>query len=189
MDDWPKSHSDRSAVSWPEPDMQYERTQLSISPPMATTDFMPSTSSPNNEKTTLPPLRLSREFDPIQMGLGVGVGSSPTGVIQKSAFLSNSSAGSSPRAENKINEVGNLCNDLGSTIFSGWLISDRGLQKSAFSSLSNSSAGSSPRAENKINEVGNLCNGLRSTIVHSSSLPALSLSDLPIKKSSANARL
>ncbi|KAJ6337729.1 hypothetical protein OIU76_007416 [Salix suchowensis] len=70
-----KSHSDRSVVSWPEPDMQYERTQLSISTPMAPADFMPSTSSPNNEKTTLPPLRLSGEFDPIQMGLGVGVGS------------------------------------------------------------------------------------------------------------------
>ncbi|KAJ6335311.1 hypothetical protein OIU78_012027 [Salix suchowensis] len=47
-------HSDRSAVSWPEPDMQYERTQLSISTSMAPADFMPSTSSPNNEKTTLP---------------------------------------------------------------------------------------------------------------------------------------
>ncbi|KAJ6391291.1 hypothetical protein OIU77_025307 [Salix suchowensis] len=65
-------------------------------------------------------------------------GSSPTGVLQKSAFASLSNC---------------------------WLISDRGLQKSAFSSLSNSSAGSSPRAENKINEVGNLCNGLRSTII------------------------
>ncbi|KAJ6335312.1 hypothetical protein OIU78_012028 [Salix suchowensis] len=44
-------------------------------------------------------------------------GSSPTGVLQKAAFasLSNSSARSSPRAENKING-GNLCNDLGSTI-------------------------------------------------------------------------
>lgn len=160
MDDWPK-------------DVHSDRTQLSISVPLAASDFMSSTSSPNNEKVSLSPLRLSREFDPIQMGLGVGtvinepnhrqtdwipipwensmggplgevlhstsnnstadcknssplnlmtegwdhsprLGSSPTGVLQKSTFvsLSNSSAGSSPRAEN--NKT--LCNDLGSTI-------------------------------------------------------------------------
>lgn len=47
------------------------------------------------------------------------MGSSPTGVLQKTAFgsLSNSSAGSSPRAENiKTQEGASLCNDLlGST--------------------------------------------------------------------------
>ena len=30
IDDWPKIQSDRSAVSWPELDMQSDRTQLSI---------------------------------------------------------------------------------------------------------------------------------------------------------------
>lgn len=43
------------------------------------------------------------------------IGSSPTGVLQKTAFgsLSNSSTGSSPRAENnKALEGGSLCNDL-----------------------------------------------------------------------------
>lgn len=43
------------------------------------------------------------------------IGSSPTGVLQKTAFgsLSNSSAGSSPRAENnKTQEGASLCNDL-----------------------------------------------------------------------------
>lgn len=69
---WPKSRPDRSAVSRPELDMQCDRTRLSISIPMAPTDYMSSTSSPNSEKITLSPLRLSREFDPIQMGLGVG---------------------------------------------------------------------------------------------------------------------
>jgi hypothetical protein len=49
------------------------------------------------------------------------MGSSPTGVLQKTAFgsLSNSSAGSSPRAENNktTQEGASLCNDLlGSTL-------------------------------------------------------------------------
>ncbi|XP_061372030.1 growth-regulating factor 1-like [Gastrolobium bilobum] len=169
IDDWPKTQSnDRSGVSWPELDIQSERTELSISIPMISTDFMSATSSPTNDQVTLSPLRLSRELDPIQMGLGVGnainesnsrqanwipiswgssmggplgevlnlsnnnasdhcvknssalnlmtdgwdnslsLGSSPTGVLQKTAFvsvsLSNSSAGSSPRAENKTQE-------------------------------------------------------------------------------------
>lgn len=196
IDDCPKSQSDhhhhqqhhhRSGVSWTELDhMQSDRTQLSISTPITSSDhFLSFNSSPSNEKLTLSPLRLSRELDPIQMGLGVGsvgsaainesnnttttrqatnwipitwessmggplgevlhlstnnnvsdhydknssdlnlmtdgwdnsppIGSSPTGVLQKTAFgsLSNSSAGSSPRAENnKTQEGASLCNDL-----------------------------------------------------------------------------
>lgn len=204
IDDFPKTHSDHQhhnrsgGFSWPELDMQSDRTQLSISTPMTSSDFMSFTSSATNEKLTLSPLRLSREIDPIQMGLGVGssalnnnnessntnttkqanwipitwessmggplgevlhlsntitynanddhygrgnnnssalnlmtdgwdnhnsppIGSSPTGVLQKTAFgsLSNSSAGSSPRAENNktTQEGASLCNDLlGSTL-------------------------------------------------------------------------
>ena len=179
IDDWPKIQSDRSAVSWPELDMQSDRTQLSISIPTASVEFISSTSSPSsNEKLTLSPLRLSRELDPIRMGLGVSsvinepnqrqtnwipiswetsmggplgevlhhsnnneadckrssalnlmtagwdssppLGSSPTGVLQKTTFgsLSNSSAGSSPRADNhRTLEGDSLCNDLlGSTL-------------------------------------------------------------------------
>ncbi|KAE8715625.1 bZIP transcription factor family protein [Hibiscus syriacus] len=135
MDEWPKTQSDCSAISWPEVDVKSDRTQLSISVPMAASDFMSFTSSTNNDKVTLSPLRLSREFDPIHMGLGVGsvmnesnqrgwdnsrhLGSSPTGVLQKTTFgsLSNSSAGSSPRADNnETNESASLCNNLrGST--------------------------------------------------------------------------
>lgn len=164
IDDWPKAQADRSAITWPEIGMQSDRTQLSISIPLASSDLISPTCSPANEKVTLAPLRLSTpELDPIRMGLGVGssgvfnepnqrqanwipiswetsmggplgevlhhssshssaadckntsalnlmtagwdnsppVGSSPTGVLQKTAFgsLSNSSAGSSPRAE------------------------------------------------------------------------------------------
>ncbi|CAI8606203.1 unnamed protein product [Vicia faba] len=209
IDDFPKTHSDNhnhhnrsGGFSWPELDMQSDRTQLSISTPLTASDFMSFPSSATNEKLTLSPLRLSREIDPIQMGLGVGnstlnnnessnpstnhpttrqanwipitwessmggplgevlhlsniacnasddhysngnvnnnnssalnlmtdgwdnhnsppMGSSPTGVLQKTAFgsLSNSSAGSSPRAENnKTQEGASLCNDhLGSTL-------------------------------------------------------------------------
>ncbi|KAK6245877.1 WRC domain - like 10 [Theobroma cacao] len=187
MDDWPKSQSDRSAISWPEVDVQSDRTQLSISIPMAASDFMSSTSSPNNEKVTLSPLRLSREFDPIHMGLGVGsVINEPNqrqanwipiswetsmgGPLGEVLHSTNSST-----ADCKNSSALNLMTE-------GWDNSPRlgssptgVLQKTTFGSLSNSSAGSSPRAENnKTHEGASLCNDLLgSTLVHSSSLPAL----------------
>ncbi|KAJ6871992.1 GRF1/2d [Populus alba x Populus x berolinensis] len=191
MDDWPKSQSDRSAVSWPELDQQSERTQLSISIPMAPADFMSSTSSPNNEKVTLSPLRLSREFDPIQMGLGVGGGggSIANEPNQRQANWIPISWGTSmggPLGEvlhNTNNNAAAECKTTSSLnlMTYRWDNSPRigssptgVLQKSAFASLSNSSAGSSPRAENRTNEGGSLCNDLLgSTIVHSSSLPAM----------------
>lgn len=176
IDDWPKNPADRPAVvSWPEQlNMQSDRTQLSISiPKAASSDFIPSTSSTNNEKLTLSPLRMSHELDSVPMGLGISssieqhtkqanwipitwepslggplgevlhhtninaaeckkssvlnlmsggwdnnspssLGSSPTGVLQRTAFgsVSNSSAGSSPRAENKnTHEGASLCNE------------------------------------------------------------------------------
>ncbi|XVE95064.1 hypothetical protein REPUB_Repub02eG0064300 [Reevesia pubescens] len=187
IDDWPKSQSDRSAISWPEVDVQSHRTQLSISIPMAASDFMSSTSSPNNEKVTLSPLRLSREFDPIHMGLGVGnVINEPNqrqanwipiswetsmgGPLGEVLHSTNSST-----ADCKNSSALNLMTE-------GWDNSPRlgssptgVLQKTTFGSLSNSSAGSSPIAENnKTRESASLCNDLLgSTLVHSSSLPAL----------------
>lgn len=60
IDDWSKTRS------WSEvEEMQCDRTQLSISIPMAPSDFSSSSSSPNHEKLMLSPLRLSREFGPI----------------------------------------------------------------------------------------------------------------------------
>ncbi|CAK7347387.1 unnamed protein product [Dovyalis caffra] len=189
MDDWPKSQSDRTAVSWPELDLQSERTQLSISIPMAPADFMSSTSFPNNEKITLSPLRLSHEFDPIQMGLGVGVGSIANEPNQRQANWIPISWGTSmggPLGEvlhNSNNNAAAECKNASSLNLTTerWDNSPRVgssptgvLQKSAFASLSNSSAGSSPRAENKTNEGGSLCNDLLgSSVVHSSSLPSL----------------
>ncbi|KAI4316586.1 hypothetical protein L6164_024555 [Bauhinia variegata] len=176
IDDWPKNHSDRSSVSWPELDMQSERTQLSISIP---SDFMSSTSSPANEKVTLSPLRLSsRELDPIQMGLGVGstVNESNTRQGNWIPITWESSMGG-PLGEvlNLSNNNSTECSTSALNLMSdGWDnspplgSSPRGvLQKTAFGSLSNSSAGSSPRAENKSNDL------LGSTLANSTSFPAL----------------
>jgi hypothetical protein len=184
MDDCPKSHSDRSAVAWPGLDLQSERTQLSMAP----ADFVSSTSSSNNEKISLSPLRLSREFDPIKMGLGVGAGSVANEPNQRQANwipISWETSMGGPLGEvlhNTNNNATAECKNESSLnlMTERWDNSPRVgssptgvLQKSAFASLSNSSAGSSPRAENKTIEGGNLCNDLGSTIVHSSSLPAL----------------
>ncbi|KAM7278588.1 hypothetical protein ACFE04_005722 [Oxalis oulophora] len=157
MDDWPKNQSDRSAISWAEVDVQSDRTQLSISIPR---DFMSSTSSPINDKVTLSPLKLSHEFDPIQMGLGVGSVIDEQNQREANWMTGNweSSMGgplgevlhstSSSAAESKNSSALNLMTE-------GWEKSPRlgssptgVLQKIPFGSLSNSSAGSSPRAEN-----------------------------------------
>ncbi|TYI92954.1 hypothetical protein E1A91_D02G104900v1 [Gossypium mustelinum] len=179
FDAWPKTQSDCSSIFLPEADVQSDRTQLSISMPMALSDFMSSTSSPNNEDVTHSPLQLSRELDPIQMGLEVGsVGnetnwrqanwipiSRETSVGGPLGEVLHSTNSSSAECKNSsaLNLMTEKCDHsprLGS--------SPTGvLQKTMFGSHSNSSAGSSPRAENNKNDP------LGSTIVHSSSLPAL----------------
>lgn len=177
-------HHHRSSV-WPELDnMQSDRTQLSISIPISSSDFMSfTTSSPSNEKLTLSPLRLSRELDPIQMGLGVGSGAhnesntrqanwipitwessmgGPLGEVLNLSSTNNNSNGSDHCGKNT--SALNLMKD-------GWDNSpplgsspNGVLQKTAFGSLSNSSAGSSPRAENNNIKEGasatTLCNAL-----------------------------
>ncbi|BAT82564.1 hypothetical protein LR48_Vigan07g262100 [Vigna angularis] len=190
IDDSPKPqshhhhHHHRSSV-WPELDnMQSDRTQLSISIPISSSDFMSfTTSSPSNEKLTLSPLRLSREIDPIQMGLGVGSGApnesntrqanwipitwessmgGPLGEVLNLSSTNNNSNGSDHCGKNT--SALNLMKD-------GWDNSpplgsspNGVLQKTAFGSLSNSSAGSSPRAENNNIKEGasatTLCNAL-----------------------------
>ncbi|MBA0775339.1 hypothetical protein Gotri_010492 [Gossypium trilobum] len=186
MDECSKTQSDRSAISWPEIDVQSDRTQLSISVPMAASDYISFTSSTNNDKVTLSPLRLSREFDPIHMGLGVGSvindsnqrqanwipiswEASMGGPLGEVLHSTNSSTGEckSSSALNLMTEGWDSSPRLGS--------SPTGvLQKTSFGSLSNSSAGSSPTAEhNKTHEGASLCNNLLgSALVQSSSLPA-----------------
>ncbi|KAG4211010.1 hypothetical protein ERO13_A02G080200v2 [Gossypium hirsutum] len=179
FDGWPKTQSDCSSIFLPEADVQSDRTQLSISMPMALSDFMSSTSSPNNEDVTHSPLQLSRELDPIQMGLGVGSVGNETNWRQANwipisretsmggplgeVLHSNNSSSAECKNSSALNLMTEKCDHsprLG--------LSPTGvLQKTMFGWHSNSSAGSSPRAENNKNDL------LGSTIVHSSSLPAL----------------
>ncbi|GLT93629.1 hypothetical protein SLE2022_114120 [Rubroshorea leprosula] len=187
MDDWPKSQTDHSTISWPEVDMQSDRTQLSISIPMAASDFMSSASSPDNEKVMLSPLRLSREFDLIQMGLRVGsVIKEPNQRQANGIPISCETSLGGPLGEVLHNTNTSTADCKHSSALNlmteGWDNSPRlgssptgVLQKTTFVSLSNSSAGSSPRAENnKIREGASLCNDLlSSTIAYSSSWPAL----------------
>ncbi|XP_055960826.1 uncharacterized protein LOC126673818 [Mercurialis annua] len=188
MDDWPKSQSDRSAVSWPQLDVQPDRTQLSISIPAGHhTDYMSSTSSPNNEKVNLSPLRLSRDFDPIQMGLGVG--SVIDGHNRRQAnwipiSWENSMGGPLGEVLHNTSNSASECKSSSALnlMTEGWDSSSHVgssptgvLQKTTFGSLSNSSAGSSPRTENnKTSEGASMCTDLLgSSLVHSTSLPAL----------------
>lgn len=187
IDDWPKNQSDRTGISWPDVDLQADRTQLSISIPMSSSDFMSSTSSPTNGKLTLSPLRLSREFDPIQMGLGVGSALNEPNQRQANWIpISWETSMGGPLGEvlhNTNNNGGDCKNSSALNLMTeGWDGSPRlgssptgVLQKTSFGSLSNCSAGSSPRAgNNKTNDGASLCNDLlSSTLVSSSSLPSL----------------
>ncbi|KAJ4846317.1 hypothetical protein Tsubulata_007461 [Turnera subulata] len=178
IDDWPKDPSSRSVISWPE-ELKSDWTQLSMSIPMASTDFSSSSSSPAQEKLTLSPLRLSREYDPIQMGLGVS--SDPSEASQKQTTWIPISWGTSmggPLGEvlsTTSGKGGSFKNSSALNLLTeGWDGSPQMgssptgvLQKSTFASLSNSSSGSSPRAEG--NKNNKLCDDLLGTTIASSS--------------------
>ncbi|XP_023002595.1 growth-regulating factor 1-like [Cucurbita maxima] len=184
---WPKNQSDSSSVSWSNwnPDLQSDRTQLSISIPMATSDFRSSTSSPVHEKVTLSPLRSSQEFDPIQMGLGVGNVMDEANKQANWIPISWESSMGGPLGEvlhSTNNNSGELKNSsILNLMTEGWDNSSSlgssptgVLQKTAFGSFSNSSTGSSPRTDNnnKTHEGGggSQCSDrLGSTFVNSSS--------------------
>ncbi|KAF4357442.1 hypothetical protein CsatB_007802 [Cannabis sativa] len=157
IDDWPKSQqTNREALSWPEIDMQTDRTQLSISMPLASSDhYIPSSSSP--EKTSL------------SMSLGVGAEEQQVGNRNWIPIAWENSLMGGPLGEvlhhsnnNKNGSVVECKNSSSSSssvlnlMTQGWdnsppmgSSSPTGvLQKTAFGSLSNSSAGSSPRGEN-----------------------------------------
>ncbi|KAG1366665.1 growth-regulating factor 6 [Cocos nucifera] len=177
VDDWPKNQPDCSTIVWPDvEEMQSDRTQLSISIPMASSGFSSSSSSPNQEKLTLSPLKLSRDFDPIHMGLGVG--GVLNEVTQRQASwtpisweasmagplgeaLTNASSTPKDQSKNCSSSSLNLLTDGWDS--SPWLESSPTgvLQKTNFRSLS-SSTGSSPRAESHKthNSTGSLCDDL-----------------------------
>ncbi|XP_068655211.1 growth-regulating factor 6-like [Aristolochia californica] len=188
IDDWPKSRPDRSSLAWPEvEEIQSDRTQLSISIPVASSDFSSSSSSPTHEKLTLSPLKLSRELDPIQMGLGVG-GVLTEGNQRQTNWIPITwessmggplgevlnKSGSNPKDHKNSSSALNLMTD-------GWDTSPRlgssptgVLQKTTFGSLSNSSAGSSPRTENKSQDVNtSICDDLLGSTLVNSSIPSL----------------
>ncbi|CAH8326077.1 unnamed protein product [Eruca vesicaria subsp. sativa] len=129
-----KQQNNHNHSSWPE-ELKSDWTQLSMSIPVASSSSSPSsTHTTGQDKTTLSPLRLSRESEqethkkvntwiPISWGNSLGgplgevlnsttnsptLASSPTGVLQKSTFcpLSNSSSVSSPVAESNRNSGG-----------------------------------------------------------------------------------
>ncbi|GAB4849118.1 hypothetical protein Ancab_003926 [Ancistrocladus abbreviatus] len=169
MDDWPKDQSSRSTIAWGE-ELKSDWTQLSMSIPISS-DFSSSSSSPNQEKITLSPLRLSRELEPAPMGLGVGSilnessrkqgnwvpiswGNSMGGPLAEVLNNTGSSMGTykSASASNLTSERWDGSPQLGSSPTDV-------LQKVTFVSLSNSSSGSSPTAENKKTQEGAcLCN-------------------------------
>ncbi|KAI3884888.1 hypothetical protein MKX03_018747 [Papaver bracteatum] len=188
MDDWPKNRSDRSAMSWPEmEEIQSDRTQLSISIPVPSSDFSSASSSPTHDKLALSPLRLSREFDPTQMGLGVGtIINEPT--HRQASWIpiswENSMGGPLGEVLNNTNsKAGDSKNSSGLNLMTvGWDSSPRMgssptgvLQKTTFGSLSNSSTASSPRADtNKTLDRNSLCDDLLgSAFVNSSSIPSM----------------
>ncbi|CAN4122520.1 unnamed protein product [Withania somnifera] len=176
MDEWPKNQSDQSNVSWPDINLQSDPTQLSISIPLVTSDFMSSTSSPANDKLTASPHR-SREHEAIQMGLGIGSIISEHNQRQGNWIpISWESSMGGPLGEvlhNTNSSSGDCKNKSALNLMTeGWDKSPRMgssptgvLQKSSFGSLSNSSAGSSPRAENgrTTNEGSSPGNGLLGT--------------------------
>ncbi|TVU45259.1 hypothetical protein EJB05_04740 [Eragrostis curvula] len=142
--DWPRTPA-QGGLAWPDAeDMQAQRTQLSVSAPMASSELSSASTSPIHEKLMLSPLKLSREYSPVglsisanrdeagqvegnwmfrnsSMGGPLGLESSPVGVLQKTAFGSvSSSTGSSPRMENHsaYDGISNLRDDLGSIVVS-----------------------------------------------------------------------
>ncbi|XP_058080788.1 growth-regulating factor 6-like [Magnolia sinica] len=188
IDDWPKSRSDHSAITWPEVDeVRSDRTQLSISIPVTSSDFSSSTSSPTQEKLTLSPLKLSREFDPVQMGLGVGGTLNDAAQRQASWIpISWETSMGGPLGE-ALNNANNTPTDQKysasalNLMTEGWDASPRlrssptdVLQKTTFTSISNSSSGSSPRAENnKACDHTSLCDNLYGSAFVNSTIPLL----------------
>ncbi|KAK2981215.1 hypothetical protein RJ640_030604 [Escallonia rubra] len=185
IDEWPKGQSGRATVGWPE-ELKSDWTQLSMSIPMASSDFSSSSNSPTQDKLTLSPLGLSREFDPIQMGLGARNEHSEP--MQKQTnwipiSWENSMGGPLGEVLNHTSSTGGASKnssapDLTTEMWDGSPqlgSSPTGvLQKASFVSLSNSSSGSSPRANTlKVPEGGSLCsNILSSALTSTSSVPS-----------------
>lgn len=185
MDDLPKDQSNLSVISWPE-ELKSDWTQLSMSIPMASSDFSSSSSSPTQEKLSVSPLRLSREFEPIQMNLGMNTNLSELSQKQTNWIpISWGTSMGGPLGEVLTSTTSTMkaCKNSSALnlLTEGWdgsphfRSSPTGvLQKAPFGSLSNSSSGSSPRAENKRSrEEASLFEDVLGSTLASSSIPSL----------------
>ncbi|GMJ08709.1 growth-regulating factor 1 [Hibiscus trionum] len=181
IDDWPKDESIRSVITWPG-ELRSDRTQLSMSIPMTSSEFSSSSSSPAQEKLAVSPLRLSREFDPVQMSsvlnsdigdpnqnhahwIPVSWGNSMGGPLGEVLTNTASNVGSCKNSS----PLSLLSEDWSGSPLSRSPLPTGVLQTTPFGSLSNSSSGSSPISENKkLHGGSSLCDDvLGSTLVPS----------------------
>uniref|UniRef100_A0A0D3FNL5 Growth-regulating factor n=1 Tax=Oryza barthii TaxID=65489 RepID=A0A0D3FNL5_9ORYZ len=179
--DWPRTPA-QGALAWPDAeDMQAQRSQLSISAPMASSDLSSASTSPIHEKLMLSPLKLSREYSPIGLGFAANRDEVNQGEANWMPMFRDSLMGgplgevltknNNMEARNCLLESLNLLND-GWDSSSGFDSSPVGvLQKTTFGSVS-SSTGSSPRLENHSVYDGNsnLRDDLGSVVVNHPSI-------------------
>ncbi|CAN6281550.1 unnamed protein product [Urochloa humidicola] len=174
--DWPRTPA-QGGLSWADTeDMQTQRSQLSISAPMASSELSSASTSPIHEKLMLSPLKLSREYSPI----GLSIAASRDEVSQLEAnwatmFRDSSMGGplgevltknGNAEAKNCLSGPLNLLTDCWDSS-PGMESSPVGvLQKTTFGSVS-SSTGSSPRMENHsaYDGISNLRDDLGSIVV------------------------
>lgn len=183
--DWPRTPSQQGqggALSWPDTeDMQqaHQRTQLSISAPMASSDLSSASTSPIHEKLMLSPLKLSREYSPIGLSITATAAKDEGEANWMPMFRDSSMGGPLGEALNK-NSGGNMeaksylsasLNLMTDAWDSSPLESSPVgvLQKTAFGSVS-SSTGSSPRQEYHGVYDGNLRDDLGSIVVNHPSI-------------------
>jgi len=178
--DWPRTPSQQGGLSWPEnEDMQAQRTQLSISAPMASSDLSSASTSPIHEKLMLSPLKLSREYSPIGLSIAaVKHELVDDGEADWMPMFRDSSMGG-PLGEaltkNSNMEARNYLSSSLSLMTDAWDSSPLEsspvgvLQRNAFGSVS-SSTGSSPRLEQHHHGVydglSNLRDDLGSVVVN-----------------------
>ncbi|XP_047092355.1 growth-regulating factor 6-like [Lolium rigidum] len=181
--DWPRTPS-QGALSWPETeDMQAQRTQLSVSAPMASSDLSSASTSPIHEKLTLSPLKLSREYSPIGLSITAIKDEFNEGEADWMPMFRDSSMGG-PLGEaltkNSNMEARSYLSSSLSLMTDAWDSSPLEtspvgvLQKNTFGSVS-SSTGSSPRLEHHgvYDGMTNLRDDLGSIVVNHPSIRLL----------------
>ncbi|KAF8675400.1 hypothetical protein HU200_047766 [Digitaria exilis] len=179
--DWPRTPA-QGGLSWTDAeDMQAQRSQLSISAPMASSELSSASTSPIHEKLMLSPLKLSREYSPI--GLSIAASRDEASQFQANwAMMFRDSSMGGPLGEvltkngnaevkNCLSAPLNLLTDCWDSS-PGMESSPVGvLQKTTFGSVS-SSTGSSPRMENHgaYDGISNLRDDLGSIVVNHPSI-------------------